>query len=50
MSYQGIDYTFRNTLNNLMNNKTNNNKEKNNIINLDDTDKERIRRKIFIKL
>ena len=50
MSYQGIDYTFRNTLNNLMNNKTNNNKEKNNIINLDDTDKERIRRKNNLKM
>ena len=33
MSYQGIDYTFRNSINNLMNNKQNNNKEKGNVIN-----------------
>ena len=52
MSYQGIDYTFRNTINNLMmnNNKQNNDKEKDNKIHQDDTNKERIRRKNNLKI
>ena len=49
MSYQGIDYTFRNNINNLMtNNQQKNNND--NIINQDDTDKERIRRKNNLKI
>ena len=51
MSYQGIDYTFRNNLNNLIiNNKINNNKDKKNITSKDDTDQERIRRKNNLKI
>ena len=55
MSYQGIDYTFRNTLNNfIINPKVNNNKEtnKNNITNneINSTDMERIRRKNNLKI
>ena len=51
MSYQGIDYNFRNNLNNLIiNNKINNNKDKKNITSKDDTDQERIRRKNNLKI
>ena len=46
MSYQGVDYTFRNSINILMNN----NKLKDNKINQNDTDKERIRRKNNLKI
>ena len=46
MSYQGVDYTFRNSINILMNN----NKPKDNKINQNDTDKERIRRKNNLKI
>ena len=45
MSYQGVDYTFRNSINILMNN----NKPKDNKIQ-NDTDKERIRRKNNLKI
>ena len=52
MSYQGIDYTFRNTLNNLISNpKLNNNNKNNNIIKTEsDFDKERTRRKNNLKI
>ena len=54
MSYQGIDYTFRNNLNNLLiNPKVKNNNDKNVIINNEintDTDTERIRRKNNLKV
>ena len=55
MSYQGIDYTFRNTLNNfIINPKVNNNKETNNIKNnnneINSTDMERTRRKNNLKI
>ena len=46
MSYQGVDYTFRNSINILMNN----NKPKDNKIIQNDTDKERIRRKNNLKI
>ena len=46
MSYQGVDYTFRNSINILMNN----NKPKDNKINQNETDKERIRRKNNLKI
>ena len=49
MSYQGIDHTFRNNINNLM---VNNiiNKDKDNTITQDETDRERIRRKNNLKI
>jgi len=52
MSYQGIDYTFRNTLNNLISNQNlNNNKNNNNIIKTEsDFDIERTRRKNNLKI
>ena len=54
MSYQGIDYTFRNTLNNLITNQKANNiskDNKNNTINIENnTDIERIRRKNNLKI
>ena len=52
MSYQGIDYTFRNTLNNLISNpKLNNNNKNNNIIKTEsDFDIERTRRKNNLKI
>ena len=54
MSYQGIDYTFRNTLNNLLTNQKANNiskDNKNNTINIENnTDIERIRRKNNLKI
>ncbi len=54
MSYQGIDYTFRNTLNNLITNQKTNNiskDNKNNTINIENnTDIERIRRKNNLKI
>ena len=54
MSYQGIDYTFRNTLNNLITNQKANNiskDNKNNTINIENnTDTERIRRKNNLKI
>ena len=52
MSYQGIDYTFRNTLNNLISNsKLNNNNKDNNIIKTEnDFDTERTRRKNNLKI
>ena len=53
MSYQGIDYTFRNTLNNLISNPklNNNNNKNNNIIKTEsDFDIERTRRKNNLKI
>lgn len=54
MSYQGIDYTFRNTLNNLITNQKANiisKDNKNNTINIENnTDIERIRRKNNLKI
>ena len=52
MSYQGIDYTFRNTLNNLISNpKLNNNNKNSNIIKTEsDFDIERTRRKNNLKI
>ena len=46
MSYQGVDYTFRNSINSLINI----NKQKENKIEENDTDKERIRRKNNLKI
>ena len=46
MSYQGVDYTFRNSINSLINI----NKQKENKIDENDTDKERIRRKNNLKI
>ncbi len=53
MSYQGIDYTFRNTLNNLISNPklNNNNNKNNNVIKTEsDFDIERTRRKNNLKI